>query len=70
MDRYGKAVDRGVYELWQLHAERNALQKAYLDRWNAAGLDAIICMSIPLFITLSIKKLFHFISVRPVSLTY
>ncbi|KMU88790.1 fatty-acid amide hydrolase 1 [Coccidioides immitis H538.4] len=42
MERYGRAVDRGVYELWQLHAERNTLQKEYIDRWSTAGLDAIL----------------------------
>jgi hypothetical protein len=44
MDQYGKASDRGVYDLWQLHLERNKLQKMYMDRWNACeGLDAILC---------------------------
>ncbi|EEP83009.1 conserved hypothetical protein [Uncinocarpus reesii 1704] len=47
MERYGRAVDSGVYELWQLHTIRNKLQKDYLDRWNAAGLDAIICPTCP-----------------------
>lgn len=44
MERYGRAVDHGVYNLWQLHQERNTLQKDYLDRWNALGLDAILGM--------------------------
>ncbi|TPX26534.1 hypothetical protein DIZ76_011996 [Coccidioides immitis] len=47
MERYGRAVDRGVYELWQLHAERNTLQKEYIDRWSTAGLDAILCPVCP-----------------------
>ena len=45
MERYGRAVDNGVYALWQLHAQRNELQREYLERWNACeGLDGIISM--------------------------
>ncbi|DAA73110.1 TPA_exp: General amidase GmdB [Trichophyton benhamiae CBS 112371] len=47
MERYGRAVDHGVYNLWQLHQERNTLQKDYLDRWNALGLDAILAPTAP-----------------------
>ncbi|KAK2814573.1 hypothetical protein FQN49_008149 [Arthroderma sp. PD_2] len=47
MERYGRAVDHGVYSLWQLHKERNTLQKDYLDRWNALELDAIIAPTAP-----------------------
>ncbi|KAL1956424.1 hypothetical protein VTO42DRAFT_7310 [Malbranchea cinnamomea] len=43
MERYGTAVDHGVYELWQLHLQRNELQREYLERWNACeGLDGLI----------------------------
>lgn len=43
MERYARAVDNGVYSLWQLHAQRNDLQRQYLERWNACeGLDGII----------------------------
>jgi len=42
---------QSAYELWQLHAERRRLQKAYLDYWNSTitrtgtgrPVDAIIC---------------------------
>ncbi|EFE41346.1 general amidase GmdB [Trichophyton verrucosum HKI 0517] len=47
MERYGRAVDHGVYNLWQLHQERNTLQKDYLDRWNTLGLDAILAPTAP-----------------------
>ncbi|KAI1938366.1 hypothetical protein LOZ12_003475 [Ophidiomyces ophidiicola] len=47
MARYATAADPGVYALWQLHARRNALQLAYLARWNAAGLDALLCPVCP-----------------------
>lgn len=48
MERYGRAVDHGVFNLWKLHIERNQLQKEYMDRWNACeGLDAIITPTCP-----------------------
>lgn len=43
MNNYETSRDIGVHELWQLQAARTVQQKKYLDRWNAAGLDAIIC---------------------------
>lgn len=44
-----------AYELWQLHKERRALRKAYLDHWEATKevtgtgrpVDAIICPALP-----------------------
>ena len=50
----GATVDippQTAYELWQLHAERRRLQKAYLDYWNSTvtstgtgrPIDAVIC---------------------------
>ncbi|KAK2740133.1 hypothetical protein FQN57_006248 [Myotisia sp. PD_48] len=47
MERYGRAVDHGVYALWKIHQERNALQKAYMDRWNANDIDALITPTTP-----------------------
>ncbi|EQL03721.1 acetamidase [Ophiocordyceps sinensis CO18] len=29
--------------MWKLHAERTEFQNRYLDRWNAAAIDAILC---------------------------
>lgn len=41
---YGKSVELGVHEMWQVQAERNELSKRYLDQWNAiGGLDGLIC---------------------------
>ena len=34
-------------EMWRLHIERTAFQKKYLDRWNEAGIDAILCPTSP-----------------------
>jgi amidase len=40
---YSVAEELGTSEMWKLHLERTAFQNRYLDRWNAAGLDAILC---------------------------
>lgn len=43
MKAYEQATELGVYDLWQLQAQRTALTKRYLDRWNSIeGLDAIL----------------------------
>lgn len=43
MKDYEASSEIGVNELWQIHIERNTLQKDYLERWNACeGLDAIL----------------------------
>ncbi|MGG6496344.1 UNVERIFIED_CONTAM: hypothetical protein NY603_25840, partial [Bacteroidetes bacterium 56_B9] len=34
---YGTTPEMKVSELWKLHAERTALAKKYLDRWNASA---------------------------------
>lgn len=48
MKAYETASDVNVYDLWQLHKQRTALQKKYLDRWAACeGLDAILGPTIP-----------------------
>lgn len=47
MAAYETATELGTYEMWQLHLERTAYQKRYLDRWNAAGIDAILCPTTP-----------------------
>lgn len=44
---YETAKDGGVYDLWQLHKQRTALQKRYLDRWTKAGIDAILGPTTP-----------------------
>ena len=33
--------------MWNLHLERTAFQNRYLDRWNKAGIDAIVCPTTP-----------------------
>ncbi|GKT41600.1 putative amidase [Colletotrichum spaethianum] len=47
MKAYEIATELGTYDMWQLHMERTAFQKRYLDRWNAAGIDAILCPTTP-----------------------
>ncbi|KAF2083518.1 fatty-acid amide hydrolase [Saccharata proteae CBS 121410] len=47
MQAYASATEAGCYDLWQLHLERTALQKRYLDRWNAAGIDGLLCPTTP-----------------------
>ncbi|ROW14069.1 hypothetical protein VPNG_04082 [Cytospora leucostoma] len=47
MSAYAAAREIGTYEMWQLHLERTDLQKRYLDRWNQAGIDAILCPTSP-----------------------
>lgn len=43
----GVAAELGTRDLWRLHAERQAYQKRHLDRWNAAGIDALLCPTTP-----------------------
>lgn len=47
MEDYSKAKPLSTYDMWQLHLERTDLQKRYLDRWNQAGIDAILCPTTP-----------------------
>ncbi|CZT21591.1 related to general amidase [Ramularia collo-cygni] len=47
MKGYEDAGEIGVHELWQLQSRRTALCKRYLDRWEAAGLDAILGPTTP-----------------------
>ncbi|KAL4889615.1 amidase signature domain-containing protein [Aspergillus ambiguus] len=47
MKAYKEASELGVYEMWQLQLARNNLCKAYQDRWNATGIDAILCPTTP-----------------------
>lgn len=47
MEDYAKAQPLSTYEMWQVHLERTDLQKRYLDRWNQAGIDAILCPVTP-----------------------
>ncbi|KAJ0423035.1 amidase signature domain-containing protein [Aspergillus carlsbadensis] len=47
MRMYEDAEDRGVYEMWQMQLKRNELCKRYLDRWNEAGVDALLCPTTP-----------------------
>ncbi|KAF5001348.1 hypothetical protein FGRMN_1105 [Fusarium graminum] len=47
MEGYRAARDLSTSEMWRLHLERTAFQNRYLDRWNKAGIDAIICPTTP-----------------------
>lgn len=47
MASYEKAREINMSEMWQLHLDRVAYQKRYLDRWNQAGIDAILCPTTP-----------------------
>ncbi|KAL1859493.1 hypothetical protein Daus18300_009638 [Diaporthe australafricana] len=47
MQDYAEAKELGTYEMWQVHLERTEFQKRYLDRWNEAGIDAILCPTTP-----------------------
>ncbi|KAI1457187.1 amidase [Annulohypoxylon moriforme] len=47
MAMYWTAKELCAFEYWQLHMDRQAYQKRYLDRWLAAGIDAILCPTTP-----------------------
>ncbi|KAI1337878.1 amidase [Xylariaceae sp. FL0016] len=47
MQMYAEARELGGLEYWQLHMDRQAYQKRYLDRWLGAGIDAILCPTTP-----------------------
>ncbi|KAJ5933748.1 Amidase [Penicillium verhagenii] len=47
MKLYEEAQGISVYDLWQTHVNRNSICKSYLDRWNNAGIDAILCPTTP-----------------------
>ncbi|KAJ0414038.1 amidase signature domain-containing protein [Aspergillus carlsbadensis] len=47
MQMWENAKELSVYDLWQVHRARNALAKAYLDRWNEAGIDVLLCPVTP-----------------------
>lgn len=47
MRSYETAKELGTYDMWQVHLERTGFQKRYLDRWNDAGIDAILCPTTP-----------------------
>ncbi|GAP89722.2 putative fatty-acid amide hydrolase [Rosellinia necatrix] len=47
MAAYGESREIGGLEYWQLHLERQAFQKRYLDRWKTAGIDAILAPVTP-----------------------
>lgn len=47
MRGYETATELGTSAMWKLHLERVDYQKRYLDRWNAAGIDAILAPTTP-----------------------
>jgi len=44
---YETARELSTYEMWQLHLERTSFQQHYMDRWNEAGLDALLSPTTP-----------------------
>ncbi|KAL7920605.1 amidase signature domain-containing protein [Trichoderma austrokoningii] len=47
MYSYSVARELGTAEMWKLHLERTDFQNRHLDRWNKAGLDALLLPTIP-----------------------
>lgn len=47
MEAQKTATELSTSEMWQLHIDRVEYQKRYLDRWNKAGIDAILCPTTP-----------------------
>ncbi|KAM3492014.1 hypothetical protein MY3957_004672 [Beauveria namnaoensis] len=47
MEAYRHAQPMSVYDVWKLQTERTAFQNANLDRWNDAGLDALLLPTTP-----------------------
>ncbi|SCO77980.1 related to general amidase [Fusarium oxysporum] len=47
MEAYRVARDLSTSEMWKLQLERTAFQNRYLDRWNKAGIDAIVSATTP-----------------------
>lgn len=43
LEPFRTASELGVFDMWKLQMERAEFQNRYLDRWNAAGIDAILC---------------------------
>ncbi|KAI1175799.1 amidase [Nemania sp. FL0916] len=58
MAAYGVAPELGGFDYWQLHIERQEFQKRYLDRWEKAGIDAILAPVTP-FSTVENGKFRH-----------
>jgi len=47
MQGFDGTRELGTFEMWQLHLQRTAFRKKYLDRWNEAGIDAILSATTP-----------------------
>ncbi|KAK8064680.1 Acetamidase [Apiospora phragmitis] len=47
MAAYASSQELGTRDLWRLHAERQAYQQRHLERWNASGIDALLCPTTP-----------------------
>lgn len=47
MAAYENPREIGGFEYWQLHLEKQAFQQRYLDRWRAAGIDAVLAPVTP-----------------------
>ncbi|PNS14323.1 Fatty-acid amide hydrolase 1 [Sphaceloma murrayae] len=44
---YEQATELGVSQLWKLQTKRLQLITAYLERWQRAGIDAMLCPTTP-----------------------
>ncbi|KAF3016466.1 hypothetical protein E8E14_008665 [Neopestalotiopsis sp. 37M] len=47
MEAYRVAAELPTSDMWALHLERVEFQRRYLERWNRAGIDAILCPTTP-----------------------
>ncbi|KAF4594398.1 Acetamidase [Ophiocordyceps camponoti-floridani] len=52
------AAELGTGAMWRLHTERAEFRNRYLDRWNAAGIDAILCPTLA-FVTVRHDRFRH-----------
>jgi amidase len=58
MMSYAQAKELGAYDMWQVHLQRNELQRRYLVQWNEMGIDAILGPTTP-FATVPHGKFKH-----------
>lgn len=58
MEDYAVATELGTYEMWKMQLERTEYQNRHLDRWNKAGIDAILLPTVP-FVTVKNGQFKH-----------
>lgn len=47
MEEYRSLKELTVNQMWELQIERTEFLESHLDRWNKAGIDAILCPTMP-----------------------